>query len=385
MGMTRYKPEDRKYRGIYFFPSVDGKVKTWYYTVTHQGKKSWVKVGLDADGFTARLALNKRAEAVRSLSRNEYASGIHKAITLNEGFEIYKTLSEVDRQKSLKPRLSIYRNYLKPVFGDTRMDKITPMMIERQKGVWLNEKKMSPPYVMKILHLLKAIYNRCHRVDEYNGPMPLAKVKSINVNNKRLRFLEIEELNTLLDVLERRDTELYQQACLAGLAGLRPKEILSLTPQKVNLQQLTITLTHVKHATNEAKTRVVSLEHPRLRWVVENLVADNAHLGPGEPFFKSYRREAFNKIIDDLGWNKGIDPGDRVNRVTIYTLRHTFAYLLALGGAHAKEIQEMMGHDTLQSTEVYLKASQRSVKSANDKFIALWDEADLKPKLTVVK
>ena len=386
MGMTRYKPEDRKYRGVYFFPSVDGKTNTWYYTITHEGKKSWVKVGLDVDGYSATMALNLRAEAVRSLRRNEYTPGIDKSITLNRGFEIYQTLCESKRQKSFGPRLSLYNKHLKPAFGSIRMDKITPLMVEKQKGIWLNERHMTQAHVMKILHLLKTIYSQCYRIDEYNGPMPMDKVDPISANNKRLRFLEREELNLLLDTLEREDLYTYRQACLAGLAGLRPKEITSLTPKQINLQQLTITITNVKHKTNESKTRVVSIEHPRLRRMIELLVAEKeAYFGPNDRYFTPYRPRAFNKIIDKLGWNDGLESSDRVNRVTMYTLRHTYAYLLALGGAHAKEIQEMMGHDTLSSTEVYLKASKRSVKSANDKFIALWPEEELKSKLTVVK
>ena len=85
MGMQRYKPEDRKYRGIYFFPSVDGKTKTWYYTITHEGKKSWVKVGLDVDGYSASMALNLRAEAVRAKRKNQYVTGLDKSITLDRG------------------------------------------------------------------------------------------------------------------------------------------------------------------------------------------------------------------------------------------------------------------------------------------------------------
>ena len=223
MGMERYKPEDRKYRGIYFFPSVDGKTKTWYYTITHEGKKSWVKVGLDVDGFSATMAYNLRAEAVRSLKRNEFTPGIDKSITLDKGFEFYKTLCEAKRQKSIGPRLSIYNLYLKPVFGKIRMDKITPMMIERQKGVWLNEqghgtglRHEDPAFVHS--HLQQVL----PRLTNTTDPCRSTRLTRLSANNKRLRFLEREELNLLLDTLEREDITLYRQACLAGLAGLRP-------------------------------------------------------------------------------------------------------------------------------------------------------------------
>ena len=166
------------------------------------------------------------------------------------------------------------------------MDKITPLMVEKQKGIWLNERHMTQAHVMKILHLLKTIYSQCYRIDEYNGPMPMDKVDPISANNKRLRFLEREELNLLLDTLEREDLYTYRQACLAGLAGLRPKEITSLTSKQINLQQLTITITHVKHKTNESKTRVVSIEHPRLRRMIELMVAEKeAYFGPNDRYF----------------------------------------------------------------------------------------------------
>jgi hypothetical protein len=125
------------------------------------------------------MAYNLRAEAVRSIRRNEYTPGIDKSITLDRGFEIYQTLCESKRQKSFGPRLPLYNKHLKPAFGNIRMDKITPLMVEKQKGIWLNERHMTLAHVTKILHLLKTIYSQCCRIDEYSGPMPMDKVDPI--------------------------------------------------------------------------------------------------------------------------------------------------------------------------------------------------------------
>jgi integrase/recombinase XerD len=64
-------------------------------------------------------------------------------------------------------------------------------------------------------------------------------------------------------------------------------------------------------------------------------------------------------IIKDLAERIGLQK-----TISPHTFRHSFATHLLEGGANLRAIQEMLGHESITTTEIYTHLDQRYLKEA---------------------
>lgn len=82
----------------------------------------------------------------------------------------------------------------------------------------------------------------------------------------------------------------------------------------------------------------------------------------GDPVFLNMRggrltRQGVFEIVKKHAGNAGIDP----SRVSPHVLRHSAATHMVEAGADLRTIQEMLGHATISTTQVYTRVSQAHV------------------------
>ena len=61
------------------------------------------------------------------------------------------------------------------------------------------------------------------------------------------------------------------------------------------------------------------------------------------------------QLAQKMGLNKQISP---------HTFRHSFATHLVEGGANLRAVQEMLGHESITTTEIYTHLDQRFLRKA---------------------
>lgn len=75
------------------------------------------------------------------------------------------------------------------------------------------------------------------------------------------------------------------------------------------------------------------------------------------------RREAIWELVKRYALRAGIDP-----ETSPHTLRHSFATHLLAGGADLRLIQEMLGHASIETTQIYTQVENSKLKRVHQQF-----------------
>ncbi len=157
------------------------------------------------------------------------------------------------------------------------------------------------------------------------------------------RLLAAPDVNTLRGMRERAMLEVLYAA------GLRVSELVHLTRGDVNLK-----LGFVRCVGKGGKERIVPLGTVAVGWLTRYLDARNDE----QPFlFPGQQRRALTRMscwnaIKRLATRAGI-----LKDISPHTLRHSFATHLLERGADLRAIQEMLGHSSITTTQIYTHVS----------------------------
>jgi integrase/recombinase XerC/integrase/recombinase XerD len=181
------------------------------------------------------------------------------------------------------------------------------------------------------------------------------------------RVLRVEEVEALLDripagsSLELRDRALFE---LAYSSGLRAEELVSLDVESIDFDSET-----VRVEGKGGKTRIVPVGEHALRAVERYLQSGRPPLDAGDPALllsKSGRRLSTSDVRRRLRlWaRRAATRSPALIDAHPHALRHSFATHLLEGGADLRAIQELLGHATISTTQVYTRVESGRLRAA---------------------
>lgn len=120
--------------------------------------------------------------------------------------------------KSYKQQLLKYNKHILPYCGKLTVEEITPQLIEKIQRDKI--KHLSPKTVNDIIQMLATIFNHAINTEVIRTTNPTKRIKKLSINNQRLRYLSIEEVKELFDIL-KDNHQLYLFTKLALNTGAR--------------------------------------------------------------------------------------------------------------------------------------------------------------------
>ncbi len=134
-------------------------------------------------------------------------------------------------------------------------------------------------------------------------------------------------------------------------SGIRVNEIVNLKWEDIDFQRGTI---HLKTAKGE-KERIVFF-HEKLKGFIEYFNLKKEGYVFLSNFGKKYDDRTVQLIVKNAARKSGISK-----KVTPHILRHSFATHLLEAGADIRHIQKLLGHSSLQTTQIYTHVANKDI------------------------
>jgi integrase/recombinase XerC len=197
---------------------------------------------------------------------------------------------------------------------------------------------------------------------------PLASIRTPKQEKRLPKCLDLEQVQKLLDapgdsdVLSARDKAMLE---VLYSTGIRVSELVSLEAGDLDLTEgiLRVTgkgrkdrLTPIGSQAIKALQRYFDMKNvdPRMQNPGTAKVFLNKH---GQALSTRSVRRKLDKYLVQAGLDPGISP---------HTLRHSFATHLLNNGADLRSVQELLGHQSLSTTQIYTHLTTTRVKEAYD-------------------
>lgn len=322
-----------------------------------RGYKNNIKTGTGA-----RSPKEKRdiAEQERAKAEQERLQAEKEAITFNQFMmETYFPQCKQDkRPKTYENEAMLYRRHIADAIGDIPIKKVTSEHITDIKDT-MTAKKLSDRTIQYVLQVIRHAFNIAIIKKKYDGHLPTRGVKFPKPDNAKLRYLSIDEAETLLNALAEKSKNLHDMALLSLHCGLRFGEIAGLTWSCINLEQGTIAVLNAKTGSRTAylTDQTAAMFAGRERGLSNELIFPKRSDSAG---VMAQSSKTFTRTVDELGFNQNI--ADRKQHVTFHTLRHTFASHLYAGTHDLYLAQRALGHTTSAMTARYAKMNESRLR-----------------------
>lgn len=234
---------------------------------------------------------------------------------------------------------------------------------------WITELGMSERSQSRIISGIKSFYRFCiqEQITNTDPTELLSAPKLKKVLPDTLTFEEIEQLIQQIDLSKLEGQR--NKAMLETLysCGLRVSELTNL-----KISHLYLDIGFVRVIGKGDKERLIPIGSDAIKHILIYLKEVRVHVetkkGNEDILFLNRRGAALTRvmifyIIKDLALKAGI-----TKIISPHTFRHSFATHLVEGGADLRAVQEMLGHESITTTEIYTHMDRNFLRDTLNRY-----------------
>ncbi len=286
----------------------------------------------------------------------------------------YETFLRIE--KSLSPNsVSAYVNDINKLiyFIEEHFPNLTPETVKlaqlRKFVEWMNQNGISPRTQARTISGIKSFY-KFLLIEEAVENDPTTLLESPRIGRKLPEILSDDEINRLIDAIDVAKAEgLRNKAIIETLysCGLRVSELVELKVSNLHFEQ-----EFLRIAGKGERERLVPISKRAIEDIKKYLLSSRKKLIIEKGFenivFLNRRGKKLSRVMiftiiknlaDKIKLEKNISP---------HTFRHSFASSLVQGGADLRTVQEMLGHESILTTEIYAHLDKEYLKDTVNRF-----------------
>ena len=284
----------------------------------------------------------------------------------------FKDYLKIERGLSINSIMSYEHDLIKLTkFLDVNK-KINPLKLDSeiiQEFIKHLSKDVSPSSQSRIISGIKSFYEYL-LFEKLIKSNPLAEIEQPKTQRKLPDTLSINEINLMVSKIEKNKNEYYRNIAIIETmygCGLRVSELIHLKLSDLHLDEDFLKVTGKGN-----KQRLVPISQINKKCIMNYLKKSRSKnkINPThtDTLFLNRRGQGLTRamiftIVKNLtklaGIKKNISP---------HTFRHSFATHLLENGADLKTIQQMLGHESIITTEIYTHLDNKALVNVMRKF-----------------
>lgn len=201
------------------------------------------------------------------------------------------------------------------------------------------------------------------------------KIDLQKIPERTVEYLDRDELERLFAVIPRDNVKgLRNRAIVETLysTGLRVSELVSLNRKQIDLKRKEFMIRG-----KGKKPRIVFLSERCCKFIEDYLDERQDNFDPlfinhgrtrkGDDITLSEKRRLTTVTIQNIVRGAALKAGI-IKKVTPHVLRHSFATELLINGADIRSVQEMLGHSSITTTQIYTHVTNKRLREIHEKF-----------------
>jgi integrase/recombinase XerD len=241
--------------------------------------------------------------------------------------------------------------------------------------IWINGLGMTATSQARIISGLRSFYKYCllEQISQQDPTMLLESPKLKRLLPDTLSFEEIEQIISAIDLSQpegARNKAIFETMYSCGL---RVSEVVGL-----RISSLYLDVGFIKVIGKGDKQRLVPIGSDAIKQI--NIYRENIRVhmpvvkGQEDILFLNRRGKGLSRVMIFLILKSLVKKAGIEKNVSPHTFRHSFATHLVEGGADLRAVQEMLGHESITTTEIYTHLDRDYLRSTLQQYHPAFDK-----------
>lgn len=323
---------------------------TYYIQYLDPATKKYVRKSIGTKSKKEAMAFFKHFDPIPKQPINQ--------IKLSEFRDEYIKYASANKTKKYSKSINLSFRQLMNYSKDISLQNLTPRILDQ----FIAERFSTAPWsALMYYRTLKAAFSKAV-VWGYIEENPLKKIKAPKQKKSLPVFMSKSDLEK---IIQHTSTKLLQDIFnTAFYSGMRLGEVLNLVWDCVEFNRKIITIKNINgFVTKSKKERVIPMNDRLLelflnRYQTSKMVSKNAYI-----FYKVLGIK-LNEDFVSKQFKKAVRSAGLSEEIHFHTLRHSFASNLIQKGASIYVVKELLGHESISTTQIYSHLQSENLSHA---------------------